>query len=25
VLSGVLQFAYRVLVTSSPYYAFAGG
>lgn len=25
VLSGVLQFAYRVLVTSHPYYAFAGG
>ncbi|WRT63244.1 uncharacterized protein IL334_000147 [Kwoniella shivajii] len=24
-LSGVLQFAYRVLVTSYPFYAFAGG
>lgn len=25
VLSGVLQFAYRILVTSFPYYAFVGG
>ncbi|WWC97526.1 hypothetical protein V866_004410 [Kwoniella sp. B9012] len=24
-ISGVLQFAYRVLVTSYPFYAFAGG
>ncbi|WVQ64346.1 uncharacterized protein L199_002508 [Kwoniella botswanensis] len=24
-MSGVLQFAYRVLVTSYPFYAFAGG
>ncbi|WWC90167.1 uncharacterized protein L201_005100 [Kwoniella dendrophila CBS 6074] len=24
-LSGILQFAYRVLVTSYPFYAFAGG
>ncbi|WWC67283.1 uncharacterized protein I206_101191 [Kwoniella pini CBS 10737] len=24
-LSGVLQFAYRILITSYPFYAFAGG